>query len=226
MTVLRSYVSGMWVSPDADGKPVLDAVTGEEVTRVSSAGIDMGAALSYGRQTGGPELRALTFHQRAALLKQLGLFLREHRPELYELSARTGATLGDSTFDVDGGIGVLLSYASKAKRELPNDTVCVDGPVEPLGRAFDDHLVVGQLALGLARVAEQDADAAVDVELRVVKRRAGPVGELVQFLAVLAQQLAGRLRQLGALVEGQLAQRGAAHLPAVIEGCLEVNAVG
>ena len=134
MTVLRSYVSGMWVSPDADGKPVLDAVTGEEVTRVSSAGIDMGAALSYGRQTGGPELRALTFHQRAALLKQLGLFLREHRPELYELSARTGATLGDSTFDVDGGIGVLLSYASKAKRELPNDTVCVDGPVEPLGK--------------------------------------------------------------------------------------------
>jgi oxepin-CoA hydrolase/3-oxo-5,6-dehydrosuberyl-CoA semialdehyde dehydrogenase len=134
MTVLRSFVSGTWVSPADDGKPVLDAVTGQEVTRVSSAGIDMGAALSYGRQTGGPELRALTFHQRAALLKQLGLFLREHRPELYELSARTGATLGDSKFDVDGGIGVLLSYASKAKRELPNDTVCVDGPVEPLGK--------------------------------------------------------------------------------------------
>jgi oxepin-CoA hydrolase/3-oxo-5,6-dehydrosuberyl-CoA semialdehyde dehydrogenase len=133
MTVLRSYVSGTWVSPADDGKPVLDAVTGAEVTRVSSAGIDMGAALAYGRGTGGPALRALTFHQRAAQLKELGLFLRERRPELYELSARTGATLGDAKFDVDGGIGVLLSYASKAKRELPNDTVCVDGPVEPLG---------------------------------------------------------------------------------------------
>jgi oxepin-CoA hydrolase/3-oxo-5,6-dehydrosuberyl-CoA semialdehyde dehydrogenase len=138
MTVLRSYVSGAWVSPadygHDDGRPVLDAVTGEEVARVSSTGIDVGAALAYGRGTGGPALRELTFHQRAGILKQLGLFLREHRPELYELSARTGATPGDSTFDVDGGIGVLLSYASKAKRELPNDTIYVDGPVEPLGR--------------------------------------------------------------------------------------------
>jgi oxepin-CoA hydrolase / 3-oxo-5,6-dehydrosuberyl-CoA semialdehyde dehydrogenase len=138
MTVLRSYVSGAWVSPAAgghdDGRPVLDAVSGEEVARVSSAGIDFGAALAYGRGTGGTALRELTFHQRAGMLKQLGLFLREHRPELYELSARTGATLGDSKFDVDGGIGVLLSYASKAKRELPNDTIYVDGPVEPLGK--------------------------------------------------------------------------------------------
>jgi oxepin-CoA hydrolase/3-oxo-5,6-dehydrosuberyl-CoA semialdehyde dehydrogenase len=134
MTVLRSYVSGTWVSPADEGRPVLDAVTGEKITNVSSQGIDMGAALAYGRGTGGPALRELTFHQRAALLKELGLKLRDHRAELYELSARTGATLGDSRFDVNGGIGVLLSYASKAKRELPNDTVYVDGAVEPLGK--------------------------------------------------------------------------------------------
>src|SRR5580704_17661664 len=88
MTVLRSYVSGAWVSPadygHDDGRPVLNAVTGEEVARVSSTGIAVGAALAYGRGTGGPALRELTFHQRAGILKQLGLFLREHRPELYE----------------------------------------------------------------------------------------------------------------------------------------------
>jgi oxepin-CoA hydrolase/3-oxo-5,6-dehydrosuberyl-CoA semialdehyde dehydrogenase len=131
---LRSYVSGKWTDPADDGKPVLDAVTGEEVTRVSSAGIDMGAALDYGRSAGGPALRELTFHQRAALLKSLGMALREHREELYALSARTGATLGDSKFDIDGGIGVLLSYASQAKRELPNDTVLPEGPAQSLGR--------------------------------------------------------------------------------------------
>ena len=109
-------------------------MTGEEVARVSSAGIDLGAALDYGRRVGGPALRALTFHDRAALAKAVGLMLREHRDELYALSARTGATLGDSKFDVDGGIGVLLSYASKAKRELPNDTVYAEGAVEPLSR--------------------------------------------------------------------------------------------
>jgi oxepin-CoA hydrolase/3-oxo-5,6-dehydrosuberyl-CoA semialdehyde dehydrogenase len=134
MTVLRSYVGGAWKEPADEGRPVLDAVTGEEVARVSSAGIDFGAALGYGRSAGGPALRELTFHQRAALLKSLGLLLREHRQELYALSARTGATLGDSKFDIDGGIGVLLSYASKAKRELPNDTILAEGAVEPLGR--------------------------------------------------------------------------------------------
>jgi oxepin-CoA hydrolase / 3-oxo-5,6-dehydrosuberyl-CoA semialdehyde dehydrogenase len=135
MTVLRSYVGGAWTEPTDDGRPVLDAVTGEEVARVSSAGVDMAAALDYGRSSGGPALRELTFHQRAALLKSLGQVLREHRQELYTLSARTGATLGDSKFDIDGGIGVLLSYASRAKRELPNDTILAEGAVEPLGRA-------------------------------------------------------------------------------------------
>jgi oxepin-CoA hydrolase/3-oxo-5,6-dehydrosuberyl-CoA semialdehyde dehydrogenase len=134
MTLLRSYVGGAWLTPAGEGRPVFDAVSGEEVARVSSDGIDMAAALSYGRATGGPALRELTFHQRAALLKSLGSMLREHRDELYALSAKTGATLGDARFDVDGGIGVLLSYASRAKRELPNDTVYAEGTPEALGR--------------------------------------------------------------------------------------------
>jgi oxepin-CoA hydrolase/3-oxo-5,6-dehydrosuberyl-CoA semialdehyde dehydrogenase len=134
MTVLRSYAGGTWQAPADDGKPVFDAVTGEEVARVSSAGLDMAAALAYGRSAGGAALRELTFHQRAALLKALGSMLREHRDELYALSARTGATLNDSKFDVDGGIGVLLAYASRAKRELPNGTVYVEGTPEALGR--------------------------------------------------------------------------------------------
>jgi oxepin-CoA hydrolase / 3-oxo-5,6-dehydrosuberyl-CoA semialdehyde dehydrogenase len=134
MTLLRSYVGGAWITPAAEGRPVFDAVTGAEVARVSSAGVDLAAAVEYGRSTGGPALRELTFHQRAALLKSLGLLLREHREELYALSARTGATLADAKFDVDGGIGVLASYASRGRRELPNDTVYVEGPVEPLGR--------------------------------------------------------------------------------------------
>jgi acyl-CoA reductase-like NAD-dependent aldehyde dehydrogenase len=46
-------------------------------------------------------------------------------------------------FDIDGGIGVLFTYASKAKRELPDGTVYLDGPVEPLGRGgtfFGQHI--------------------------------------------------------------------------------------
>jgi oxepin-CoA hydrolase/3-oxo-5,6-dehydrosuberyl-CoA semialdehyde dehydrogenase len=131
---LRSHVLGQWHTSADEGRPLFDAVTGQEIARISSAGVDFGATLNHARTVGGPALRELTFHQRAALLKALGGHLREHRDELYQVSARTGATLGDSKVDIDGGIGVLLAYASKAKRELPNDTVYVDGDVEPLGR--------------------------------------------------------------------------------------------
>jgi oxepin-CoA hydrolase/3-oxo-5,6-dehydrosuberyl-CoA semialdehyde dehydrogenase len=151
MAVLESYVGGSWFAP-SDGSPVHDAVTGEEVVRVSSAGVDFAAALDHGRRVGGPALRDLTFHQRAALCKAIGLMLREHRDELYALSARTGATLGDSRFDVDGGIGVLLSYASKAKRELPNDPFHVEGAVEPLGKGgtfVGQHVLTPRLGVAV-----------------------------------------------------------------------------
>ncbi len=151
MAVVRSYVAGRWYAPDA-GAPVYDAATGDLVAEVSSAGIDFAAALGYGRQVGGPALRALTFHERAELVKEAGQLLRKHRDELYELSYRTGATLFDSKFDIDGGIGVLLGYASKAKRELPNDRVVVEGPAEPLGREggfLGQHLLTPRLGVAV-----------------------------------------------------------------------------
>ena len=151
MAVVRSYVAGRWYAPDS-GTPVYDAVTGETVAEVSSEGVDFGAALAYGRAVGGPALRALTFHERAELAKGVGQLLRKHREELYELSYRTGATLYDSKFDIDGGIGVLLSYASKAKRELPNDKVIVEGPPEQLGKEGDflgQHLLTPRLGVAV-----------------------------------------------------------------------------
>ncbi|MET7996676.1 phenylacetic acid degradation bifunctional protein PaaZ [Amycolatopsis sp. NPDC005232] len=153
MVLLRSYVSGGWHTATDEGTPLHDAATGEEVARVSSTGVDFAGALDYGRRVGGPALRELTFHQRAALLKALASHLREHREELYAVSARTGATLGDSKFDVDGGIGVLFSYASKGKRELPNDTVYLDGAVEPLSKG--GTFVAQHVAVPLHGVAIQ-----------------------------------------------------------------------
>ena len=111
-----------------------DASTGELVTRVSTEGLDLGAALEYARTVGQASLGKLTFHQRAVLLKQLALALSERKPELYELSSRTGATKQDSWVDIDGGIGVLFTYSSKGRREMPNSKVYVDGAVENLSK--------------------------------------------------------------------------------------------
>ena len=68
------------------------------------------------------------------LLKEFALALTDRKQELYDLSKRAGATVRDSLSDVDGGIGVLFTYSSKGRRELPNARVYLDGPVEPLSK--------------------------------------------------------------------------------------------
>ncbi len=151
--ILRSFVGGQWMEPQGEGQPLYDAVTGAELARASSDGIDVPAALAHARSQGGPALRSLTFHERASLLKALAQFLRGHRPELYDLSHHAGATVADARMDVDGGIGVLLSYASRAVRDLPDDTVLVEGDVEPLGRA--GHFVGQHLLASRPGVAIQ-----------------------------------------------------------------------
>jgi oxepin-CoA hydrolase/3-oxo-5,6-dehydrosuberyl-CoA semialdehyde dehydrogenase len=132
--LLESYAGGAWFRASDEGKALLDASTGEEVARISSTGLDLSAMVDHARTVGGPAIRSLTFHERAGILKAVAKHLGEDKEGLYALSARTGATLRDSQVDIDGGIGTTFSYASKGTRELPNDTVILDGATEQLGR--------------------------------------------------------------------------------------------
>lgn len=132
--LLQSYAKGRWFTASDEGTPLVSAVDGHEVARISATGLDLAGMVEYARTVGGPALAALTFHERAALLKQLGLTLMAGKDEFYELSRHTGATARDSGVDIDGGFGTILSYASKARRELPNDTVVLDGATEQLGK--------------------------------------------------------------------------------------------
>lgn len=131
---LESYVGGTWVAGAREGVPLLDASTGVPVAFIGSSGIDFKQILAYGRDKGGPALRRLSFHERAAMLKALGQALLERKEEFYALSTATGATRADSWIDIEGGIGTLLSYASKGRRELPNARVLLDGDVEQLSK--------------------------------------------------------------------------------------------
>ncbi|MDT7790256.1 MAG: oxepin-CoA hydrolase / 3-oxo-5,6-dehydrosuberyl-CoA semialdehyde dehydrogenase [Pseudonocardiales bacterium] len=132
--MLESYVAGSWFRAQAEGEPLLDATTGEVVARLSSDGLDPRTMVEHARHAGGPAIRELTFHQRALLLKELAKHLSADKDFLYALSSRTGATRRDSMIDIDGGFGTMFSYASKGVRELPNDTVVLDGGPERLGR--------------------------------------------------------------------------------------------
>lgn len=135
-TILPSFLKGAWWAPQDPQRAVdvLDAVTGETVTRVSTDGIDLPGAVDHARTVGQRRLGELTLHERALRLKELALHLQKHKQELYELSYRTGSTQRDHYVDIDGGISTLFTFSSKGRRELPNAEIIVDGAAEQLSR--------------------------------------------------------------------------------------------
>ena len=132
---LKSFVQGRWHAGERNPVMLRDATSGEVIASASAEGIDFGGMLQFARVVGGPNLRRMTFHERAAMLKALAKHLTEHKDELYALSSSTGATKGDSWIDIDGGISTLFVYASKGTRELPNGRVYVEGATEALSKS-------------------------------------------------------------------------------------------
>src|SRR5687768_16743428 len=133
MKKLGNYVTGRWITGDGEGQALYNAVNGETIGYASTRSLDFNAILEYGRKTGNPALRKLTFHERGLMLKALALHLRNHLDKFYAISYKTGATKADSWVDIEGGIGNLFSYAS-LRRRFPNETYCTDGDPIPLGK--------------------------------------------------------------------------------------------
>jgi len=131
---LASYAQGTWVDADGKAATLHHAVTGEPIAKASSEGLDFKAMLEYGRRAGGPALRNLTFHERARMLKAMAQYLMERKDGLYAVSAATGATKGDSWVDIEGGVGTFFAYASRGRREFPDETFYIDGDMETLSK--------------------------------------------------------------------------------------------
>jgi oxepin-CoA hydrolase/3-oxo-5,6-dehydrosuberyl-CoA semialdehyde dehydrogenase len=130
---LLNYERDRWVAGDSPVE-IASAIDGAPVAITGSGGIDFGAMLDHAREVGGPSLRKLTFHERARMLKALGLAIMGRKEELYELSYQTGATRKDGWIDIEGGAGTLFSFSSKGRRELPDAHVLLDGALEPLSK--------------------------------------------------------------------------------------------
>lgn len=138
---LQSYAYGSWTEGMDEGQMLFDAANGEPIAAISSNGIDFKRMIEYGRKVGGPKLRKMTFHDRARMLKALAQHLMSKKDYFYQLSYKTGATKVDSWIDIEGGAGTLFTYASKGRRELPNQPFLLDGNLEPLskGGTFVGH---------------------------------------------------------------------------------------
>lgn len=143
MDKTQHYVLGSWIDGQGDGNPILDSVTGEHFTNVTTEGLDIPSILQYGRKNG-DVLRKMTFQERGNMLKKLALYLGKRKDAFYELSYRTGATRIDSWIDIEGGFGNLFANASLRKL-FPNQPFHVEGDPIDLsrgGRFMAHHIMV------------------------------------------------------------------------------------
>jgi oxepin-CoA hydrolase/3-oxo-5,6-dehydrosuberyl-CoA semialdehyde dehydrogenase len=140
----QNYVLGQWIDGAGVETELFNAINGQKLGEVSSAGLDFAAISTYGKSTGGFALRKMTFQERGRMLKALALHLMERKEKYYQVSAWTGATRVDSWIDIEGGIGNLFSNAS-LRRQFPDLPYYVDGVAAPLsknGTFIGHHIMV------------------------------------------------------------------------------------
>jgi len=104
------------------------------------------------------------------------LHLSQHKQALYDISFATGATHKDHLIDIDGGIGTLLVFASKGRRELPDNQIYLDGAVEQLSRQGS---FLGQHVTELCVKLMLDSGLLPDGALQLVS---GGMGDMLDHL--------------------------------------------
>ncbi len=134
MQQLPSYLSGAWQFGRGAEREIKHAITGESLWQVTSEGLDMAAARRYAIDKGGEALRAMTFIQRASMLKAVAKHLLAQKEAFYSVSAQTGATRADSWVDIEGGISTLFAFAGMGNRELPDDVIWPEDELIPLSK--------------------------------------------------------------------------------------------
>ncbi len=132
--VLESYLGGKWQAGAEQGAPLVNPTTGYTVAWASSKGLDLQHALEYSRNVGGPELRRLSYADRAALLGKIADTLAARRDQWFEIARKnSGNTKADATIDVDGSIGTL-KYFAKLGAKLGDAHLLRDGSPMRLAR--------------------------------------------------------------------------------------------
>jgi oxepin-CoA hydrolase/3-oxo-5,6-dehydrosuberyl-CoA semialdehyde dehydrogenase len=139
MKTLRSYLGDRWVEGSGALQTLVNPATEEPLAQVSSEGLDLAAALVHARRNGGPALRARSFAERGALLKEMAKAIQGQRDELLGLAvANGGNTRSDAKFDVDGAIFTLQTY-SEIGASLGAAKFLIDGEGVQLGRSPRFH---------------------------------------------------------------------------------------
>jgi 3,4-dehydroadipyl-CoA semialdehyde dehydrogenase len=114
---LQNYLGGKWVDGNGDGTALVDPVTGIEIARANSDGVDIAGALSFGRTQGSPALQAMSYAERGAMIRSVADALSANREAYYKTALEnSGNTQSDAAIDIEGGIFTLKYFASLGKR--------------------------------------------------------------------------------------------------------------
>jgi 3,4-dehydroadipyl-CoA semialdehyde dehydrogenase len=149
--VLASFVAGASVQGAGLGTALFDPVSGVEIARVSSAGLDLAEGFRYARSVGGPALRALSFSERAAALGRIADVLAGSKDRWFLIArSNSGNTRTDAAIDIDGAIGTL-KYFAKIGAELGAATYLRDG--DPIRLARDPNFQGLHIGVPLEGVA-------------------------------------------------------------------------
>jgi 3,4-dehydroadipyl-CoA semialdehyde dehydrogenase len=148
---LMNYVGGQWIDGGGDGTPLVDPVTGAELARASSVGLDLAGGLEHARRVGGPALRALSYGERAGLLGRIADVLTANRSAHFEIAlANSGSPEADASFDIDGAV-FTLKYFARTGAALGAAHALKDGETVRLAR--DEAFQAAHIALPLGGAA-------------------------------------------------------------------------
>lgn len=113
MRQLRGFLNSTWVDGQPSRTKLYNPSTGEAVAEVlEPSSSDLVAGLELARTKGGPELRQMTYAQRAEILTGMAEVNAAHAQELDELAmVNGGKTKAGAQFDVGGGTYTLQHYA-------------------------------------------------------------------------------------------------------------------
>ncbi len=134
MKTLASHLAGAWTLGSGPAIQLVNPATEEPLAEAHGRGLDLGGALRFARERGGPALRAMSFAERGALCAALAKAIHGAREELIALAvANGGNTRGDAKFDVDGASGTLAHYGELGAR-LGATRLLPDGEPVQIGR--------------------------------------------------------------------------------------------
>lgn len=150
--LLPNHLGGQRHVGTGAGTTLFDPVLGDALVRVDATGLDLAGGFERVRTLGGSALRALSYRERAGLLKAVAQVLQAGRDAYFALStANSGTVKNDSAVDIDGAIYTIGVYA-KLGEALGDARVLADGEFVALakGGAFGSrHVQVPTRGLAL-----------------------------------------------------------------------------